>query len=333
MALIASVFVIITNLRDTSKSVIRLDFRIISTQLIILLAWILILSKALQAETIEQTFVSLAVFVFSIVIGVLFIQSVIKENKASKISSKLIKSFTTYTKRLQELDKEKTEFVSLASHQLRTPTSKITGYSSMLLGEDFGKLNKKQKEAIKIISDSAQNLNSIINELLDTTRIEQKTIKYEEKEFDLIDILENADENYRRIAESKGLKFETNFDKEYGITIKGDKEKIRQAIFNIIDNAIKYTEKGFVKISAKKDGDRAKISIEDSGIGIDSSEIHGLFNKFVRASNAKDLNVTGSGLGLFVSREIIVANGGEIKIESEGKGKGSNFVIEFSILS
>lgn len=333
ISLIASVFVVLTNIRDSSKSIAKLDFRVISMQLIILLAWIIILAKALKAQTPEEAVINIAVFVFSLVIGVLVIQSVIKENKAAEITTKLIQSLSLYNRRLRNLDKQKTDFVSSASHQLRSPNSAIIGYSSMLLEGDYGKLEENQKEIIKKIFDSSNNLNNIINELLDTSRIEQKRMKYEVVDFDLIDVVEEIVSIYKDLAKKKGLNFVEGFDTNYSIMIKGDKEKIRQVITNLLDNAIKYTEKGEVKISIKKENNRALIEINDTGIGISKDDVNKIFNKFVRAENAEDLNVSGSGLGLFIAKEITLANNGDIWAESDGEGKGSKFCVEFATIS
>jgi signal transduction histidine kinase len=332
LALIASVFVIVTNMRDAGKSLAQLDFRIVSFQLTILLAWIIILARALKADSLEDALINSAVFVFSLVIGVLVIQSVVRENRASELTSKLIRSLSIYNRRLRNLDKQKTDFISLASHQLRSPTSAITGYSSMLLEKDFGELSKDQKEIVKKIFDSGNNLSVIINDLLDTTRIEQNRMRYKFGEFDIVDVVEEICDIYNPLAVRKGLEFIQDFNGDYAIRILGDREKIKQAITNLVDNAIKYTKEGSIALSVSKTEDKVLICVKDTGIGIREDELRGMFNKFIRLSNAEDSNVMGSGLGLFISREIVVANKGEIWAESDGQGKGSKFCVEFKTL-
>lgn len=332
ISLIASVFVVLTNVSDAQKSITKIDFRVLSIQLIILLAWIIILAKALQATTPEEAVLNVAVFVFSLVIGVLVIKSVIKENKAAEITTKLIKSLSIYNRRLRKLDQQKTDFVSTASHQLRSPTSAIIGYSSMLIDGDFGTLDEKQRGAIKNIFDASKNLNNIINELLDTTRIEQDRMQYKISEFDLIDEIEEVSGILKNMATRKNLKFIEDYNSDYAIKIKGDKEKIKQSIMNLVDNAIKYTDEGSITIHASQKDGKVLVTVEDTGIGIKPDELKGIFNKFVRASNAEDTEVMGSGLGLFIAREIIVSNGGKIWVESEGQGKGSKFFVEFATI-
>jgi signal transduction histidine kinase len=332
VSLIASVFVILTNMRDSKDSVSKLDFRVISVQLIILLAWIMILSKALRAQTLEESIINVAVFIFSLVMGVSVIQSVIKENKASEITNKLIKSLSVYNRRLRNLDKQKTDFISTASHQLRGPVSVSLGYSSMLLDGDYGKLNDEQKKAVKTILDSGNNLNAIINELLDTSRIEQNRVQYKLSEFDLIDVIEEVSDFYKDIANKKGLKFVQDFNLDYSATIKADQEKIKQVVMNLLDNSFKYTNEGEVKISVKKTAGKVLISISDTGIGIRTDELEGIFNKFVRASNAEETDITGSGLGLFIAREIVISNKGKIWAQSKGQGQGTEFFVEFKLV-
>lgn len=332
ISLIASVFVVITNIHDSKKSLSQINFRVLSIQLIILLTWIIILARALKATSAEEAIINAAVFVFSLVIGVLVIQSVIKESKASEITVKLIQNLSLYNRRLRNLDKQKTDFISTASHQLRSPTAAILGYTSMLLENDYGKLNEKQLEIVKIIFESSSNLNNIINELLDTTRLEQNRMKYSVTKFDLVDVLEEIDLIYRNLAERRGLKFIEDFSHDYSVFIKGDQEKIKQAITNLLDNAIKYTKEGSITVNIKKVENKVLICVKDTGIGIRKDELNGIFNKFVRASNAESMNVSGSGLGLFIAREIVLSNRGKIWVESEGQDKGSKFCIEFDVV-
>lgn len=332
-SLIASVFVIITNIKDANKSISKLDFRILSIQLVILLTWIIVLSKALRADNLDEAIINGAVFVFSLVIGVLIIQSVIKENKASDLINKLIENLSVYNRKLIKLDKQKTDFVSQASHQLRSPNSVVLGYSSMLLENDFGKLTKKQKDVIKTIFDASANLNNVINELLDTARIEQDRMQYKIKDFDLIDVLEEVCNFYKDLAKRKDLEFIQDFDTNYSIQIRGDREKIKQVLMNIIDNALKYTEKGSIQIKACKKNDKVSICVSDTGIGIKKDEINEIFNKFSRAGNAENMNVSGNGLGLFIAKEIVLANKGKIWVESDGEGRGSKFFVEFATIS
>jgi len=332
VSLLASIFVVVTNSKDSKKSLISLDFRIVAIQLIILLAWIIVLSKALKATNPEEAIINVTVFIFSLVIGILVIQSVVKENKASEITKKLVQSLSIYNRRLRSLDKQKTDFVSTASHQLRSPNSVILGYSSMLLEGDYGKISVKQRDVLQNIFNASANLNSIINDLLDTTRIEQGTIKFESEEFDIIDIIEEATQSFKDLAKKKSISFVEDFNPNYSIQIRGDKDKIKQVIMNLLDNSIKYTSKGTITVSVAKKEQKVHICVSDTGIGIREDELSGIFNKFSRASNAESINVLGSGLGLFIAREIVLANKGKIWVESDGQGKGSKFYVEFNLL-
>jgi signal transduction histidine kinase len=216
-----------------------------------------------------------------------------------------------------------------SAHQLRGPNSIISGYASMLLDGDFGELTELQKTAIQHIFNSSTNLNNVINELLDTNRIDQKKMKYSEIEFDVAETIRESLCYYRGIAKKKRVKIIEDLNKTNSHIMKGDKEKIRQAFMNLLDNSFKYTNKGFIKITLNKENKKIIFTIEDTGIGIKKDEQCNLFNKFVRASNAEVHCVVGSGLGLYVVKEIVEANKGKIIAESDGENLGSKFTITF----
>lgn len=216
-----------------------------------------------------------------------------------------------------------------SAHQLRSPNSIISGYASMLLDGDFGELTKDQKTALQHIFDSSTDLNNVINELLDANRIDTKKMKYSEIEFDVAETLRESLQYYRGIAKKKKVNLIEDLDKENPHIMKGDKEKIRQVFMNLLDNSFKYTNKGFIKITLIKKANEIIFEIEDTGIGIKKEDQENLFKKFSRASNAESHSVVGSGLGLFVVKEIVEANKGEIVAQSEGENLGSKFTITF----
>lgn len=216
-----------------------------------------------------------------------------------------------------------------STHQLRSPNSIISGYASMLLDGDFGELTESQKTAIQHIFDSSTNLNNVINELLDTNRIDQNKMKYSTVEFDVAETIRESLQFYKGISKKKKVKVIEDLDKSNSHIMKGDKEKIRQAFMNLLDNSFKYTNKGLIKLTLKKENKKIIFTIEDTGIGIKKEEQKILFNKFTRASNAESHSVVGSGLGLYVVKEIVEANKGKIMAQSEGENLGSKFTITF----
>lgn len=231
------------------------------------------------------------------------------------------------TKRLKE---QKTEFVSIASHQLRGPVSIIHGYISMILDGDYGKVPEEFEEPLYRSFRSSKALSFLIDDYLDVSQIDRGDMEYFIANVDLNKLLEEVVSEFKMIAEKTNLNFQ--FEKpEQQITVKGDRNKIFQIISNILDNAIKYTPKGFVRIKTKVENDKAIITIEDSGIGIDPSKNNEIFNKFSRSEEAIKLNVTGTGLGLFVAKTLAEAQDGNIWTKSDGVGKGSTFFISIPV--
>ena len=228
--------------------------------------------------------------------------------------------------RLKNLDKAKSEFLSIASHQLRTPLTAIRGYVAMGLDGDYGPVPAKLKNPLQIVLDSSARLARLINIFLNISRIEAGKFKLEMTEVDLGKVLENIIKELSKEAEAKKLQLQFVRPKQKIPLVKIDSDKIKDVIYNLIDNAIKYTLEGFIKVMIEKIDSQLKISFKDSGIGIETDEAKELFNKFVRGDGVARIQPDGSGLGLYIAKKIIEAHGGKIWVESEGKGKGSTFI-------
>jgi signal transduction histidine kinase len=230
--------------------------------------------------------------------------------------------------KLKDLDKLKTEFLSLASHQLRSPLTAIKGYTSMLLEGSFGQISPDQKEAIDRVFQSSVHLAKVVEDLLNVSKIEQGGMKYEMAPFDFEKVAHDLATDLSITAEKKGLKLLFETDNKAPYTVNGDAEKIRQVVLNIIDNSIKYTETGSITVSLKKtDPKILRLDVIDTGMGISAEEKEKLFQKFGRGAGGKT-NTGGSGLGLYLAKQIAEAHGGRIAIDSPGVGKGSTFSIE-----
>ena len=232
--------------------------------------------------------------------------------------------------KLQSLDKLKTEFLSLASHQLRSPLTAIKGYTSMLLEGSFGEVNDKQKEAIDRVFQSSNHLTKVVEDLLNVSKIEAGGMKYEMAPFDIEKAASDLSTDLSITAQKKGLYLNFITDKKAPYTVNGDMEKIRQVILNVVDNAIKYTQQGGITVNLLKDTatNMIRVAVTDTGMGISPEEKEKLFQKFSRGEGGKT-NTGGSGLGLYLAKQIAEAHGGHIAIDSPGVGKGSTFSIEF----
>jgi signal transduction histidine kinase len=271
-------------------------------------------------------------FVFSIIIGIILIRNSIQEDRQIATVYSLMSKSKNIHIQLEELNNLKTEFVSLASHQLRSPLAKIQGYSSMILEEEFGKLPENLKEPLQRIFLSSQNLGSLLNDFLDVAQIEKGEAVYDLKPLNAVDVLNKVSENFKDVFDNTGIEFVTTYDKTSDVMMLGDARKTESAISKILDNAIRYTPQGKITVSlAEKDNDLI-ITIKDTGVGIEQDEIDELFQKFRRGKNSYNVSVSGSGLGLYVAREIVEAQEGRIWLKSEGAGRGTSAFIAFPLL-
>lgn len=228
--------------------------------------------------------------------------------------------------KLKGLDKLKTEFLSLASHQLRSPLTAIKGYASMLYEGSFGQMEPKQVEGAKRIYTSAQGLVNIVEDLLNVSKIEQGGMKYEFMATDVSKLVRDLYNEMKIPAESKSLEFNLDIPAGDVFMISADPVKLKQVFLNLVDNSIKYTQKGSVNISLSREGDNVVFLVKDTGMGIAPETLTKLFEKFNRGDSGST-NTGGSGLGLYLAREIARAHKGDVTITSEGLGKGSTFKV------
>jgi len=232
---------------------------------------------------------------------------------------------------LRKLDKAKSEFISIASHQLRTPLTVIRGYISMIEQGDFGIVSLKVKEPLDRVYKSTMRIIGLVEDLLNISRIESGRLKYDFKPTDLIALVTDVYEELKQQAKNKGLQFNFIKPEKEIPQIMLDQGKIREVIMNLTDNAIKYTDSGFVRVKLERDDDHVTFSVVDSGRGLEPDEILLLFQKFSRAKGAQLMHTEGTGLGLYIAKNIIAKHGGKIWVESPGKGQGSTFYIRFKI--
>jgi signal transduction histidine kinase len=246
------------------------------------------------------------------------------QDKVDKATAKLEKT----NEKLKELDSAKDEFISMASHQLRTPLTTVKGYLSMLLDEDAGKLSAQQKEFIEQAFGSSQRMVYLIADLLNVSRLSTGKFVIESKNSDLSEIVEQEVEQLQRSAKVKSIKLSYKKPKDFP-RVNIDETKIRQVIMNFTDNALYYTpSKGRVEVSLEESGRSIEFKVKDNGIGVPQALQHKLFTKFYRAENAQAVRPDGTGLGLFMAKKVILAQGGSIIFNSK-EDKGSTFGFTF----
>lgn len=273
------------------------------------------------AENAGQLFLRVGIFLFVLLISIQFIKNIFALEKTKE-------SLEIANVKLQSLDKLKSEFISLASHQLRSPLTVIKGYASTLSDGVVGDLTPKQNELVKHIFSAAQGLANVVEDFLNVTKIEQGGMKYVFIPTDIRLIASDLARDMKIPAEAKGLSLTTAIDTKGEYMSNADGVKIRQVFLNLIDNSIKYTKEGFVKISLTRNvtDNTLLFSVSDSGIGISQEGKDKLFKKFGRGAGAS-LNSGGSGLGLYLADEIISAHKGSVSVDSDGEGKGSTFSV------
>ena len=228
---------------------------------------------------------------------------------------------------LQRLDKAKSDFISIASHQLRTPLTVIKGFTSMILEGNYGQLTDVLRDKLEKIFDSAERLIKLVNDLLDLSHMEGGKMEFNFTKVDFDAMVKSVVEELESNAVKKKLKFSWQTpDKEFWV--KADEQKLRQVVMNLIDNAIKYTQQGEVQVLLEHKDGQAVMAVRDTGIGLRPGEAEHLFQKFVRGAEASHYHTEGVGVGLYVAKQLIEAHQGRVWVESEGEGLGSTFFIE-----
>jgi len=236
--------------------------------------------------------------------------------------TKATKELETANKHLTELDKAKDEFITMASHQLRTPLTAIKGYLSMLMEGDAGEIKVGQYEFVQEAYYGATRMVSLINDLLNVSRMETGKFALEIAEFDMTKTVEEEIKQLDKAVKDKGLKLD--FKKSGHIKLCADEMKVRQVVMNFVDNAIYYTPEGKMTVKLYKEGKNVCFEVVDNGIGVPEEQQKHLFTKFYRAENARSTRPDGTGLGLFMAKKVIEEHHGEIIFHSK-EGEGSTF--------
>lgn len=224
----------------------------------------------------------------------------------------------------EEATREK-EFLGLTSHQLYTPTSIIRGFASLLRENGWGELNPKQRDAVEEIYVSSKRMADLVTELLSISKIQGGTFEIKKTEIDLGKMLENIVKQIEQTKPDKSVGIELDLPEKI-LPIQIDAEKIRMVIYNLLDNAMKYTSRGKVVLAVAQNDIETTITIKDEGVGIPADDFEKLFQPFFRGESILELDNKGTGLGLYIARLIVEKHGGKIRAESEGLNKGSRFI-------
>ncbi len=300
------------------------NIKVIATEaLIFILILVLIIEGGFSGSVFTVIFKVLFAILVGI-IGILLIKSVKKEIKQKNELSDLAASLEKANNLLKEVDKQKTEFLTIASHQLRTPLSILKGYIELIKDGSYGKVEPATVKVLNDMDINNEHLVKLVDKLLDITRIEQGRTKYAFAITDIRNLINEATNDLKIKAKDKKIKIDWTAPKKIK-NLSCDQEKIHHVIYNFIDNALKYSDKGIIKVILEDDGGGVAVRVKDQGIGFDKTDEGNFYHKFYRGDNVRTIAVSGTGLGLYVCRKFIEAHSGRVWARSAGLGMGSEF--------
>jgi signal transduction histidine kinase len=241
---------------------------------------------------------------------------------------RLAQSFATMTRQLTELDKLKAEFVSVASHELKTPINVITGYVQLLEDGVFGPVPDQQREVLGTIGRQAGSLTRLVRQLLDISRFEAGAGKIEPRPFPLWEFMRELERAFQVLAHQREVQFRITRADDVPDRVTWDYDRMNEVLGNLLSNAFKFTPRGGrVELAIDAAGDRVLLEVKDSGAGIAAEHLPRIFDKFYQADNQASASAKGTGLGLAIAKSIVEAHGGTITCESN-PGVGTTFIID-----
>lgn len=256
--------------------------------------------------------------------------NVTREDEIGTLGSffnEMVGSIKEVRERQSEISQLKSEFISVAAHQLRTPLSIMKWSHHALLDGDAGEISKEQREMIEKAELANESMIKLVHNLLDAAGIEEGKFGYKFETMDIALLLKNLHEQKKLLADNKKVILQLGAGVSGTMMLMGDQERLSMAIGNIIDNAIRYTPAGgTVEVNLKGDSHTITVSIRDTGIGISAADREKLFTKFFRSTSVRHMETLGTGLGLFIAKNIISSHNGTIAVESE-KDHGTTFLI------
>jgi signal transduction histidine kinase len=289
------------------------DFKVVATQAAVFALWVFITARVILSPLGSQDqIIESILLLLTVVVGILLIRSVNKEIR-QRIE-------------IEKLSEEKSEFMSFASHEIRNPITAMRGYASLITDGTTGEVNSQVKDAAQKIQVNGDTVLSLISQFLNKSKLELGQIEYADAPMDVGETITSIAEGFRSHAQQNGLSFDIRIDFPR-LMAKGDEAKLREVVGNLIDNSMKYTKTGGVTVIVEKRNGMARVVVADTGVGIPHETLPNLFQKFSRA-DAQKMNLLGTGLGLYLAKTFIEGMGGKIWAESDGKDKGSRFIIE-----
>jgi signal transduction histidine kinase len=346
------------------------DIKVIAAQFLVVTVWIAVFSQFFIVQERSNQILTAVTLALVTYFGWMLFKAVKEEVRTGQQLHLAGRKLAGLNAKLEELDRAKSEFISIASHQLRTPLTSVKGFTSLILDNTFGKIPIGQKKSVEKIFVNNEKLCLLVEDMLNASRLEAGRLEYELEEADLVSVVKSTVDIISLYAKSKKIKLIVNYPKEKALYSIVDQRKVSEIISNLIDNAIKYTPKGSVTVTLEKfkkatkvgkmkntgtvNGHWARVSVTDTGIGMSEKQAEEIFEKFKEGSsdvknNKKEESLkpvkddktkngngnnmtTGTGLGVYISRQMAQAMGGQLHATSPGKNKGSTFILELPLV-
>lgn len=306
---------------------IRSSLILLIVNFIIIDSLIDLLSSDTVAEFIFGIFTVILLIFFSFLIIKTFKWEVNRKDDLQVMTDKLARA----NDELRKLDNAKSEFISIASHQLRTPLTAIKGYISLILEGSYGQVEPKLRDALNKVYLANERLIQLVEDLLNISRIESGRLEYKFDFYRMEDLVNELYDTFVLRARDKGLELTIKKPRKPLPAVEMDYSKIREVVSNLIDNAIKYTEEGSVTVIIEKHFNTVRVTVSDTGIGVPKELVSQLFEKFSRGKDTNRLHVEGTGLGLYVGRNLVDAHHGRMWVESGGSGRGAKFIVDIPL--
>ncbi len=308
-----------------------LETKVLATEIFALVLVILNMIELVIARDLATLILRIGVFSAVLAFSIMLIQSVIREVKQREELRTLTDDLQKANGKLTELDQLKSQFLSFASHQLRSPLTAIKWQAQLLLDGSVGTLPNKALETARGIEESSDRMIELVNEFLNLRKLEEGKMEYTLEPTDIAELASSVVTALKQLAVHKGLNL-TYVNTATKTLCSVDRQKMMQVVQNLVDNAVKYTDHGEVRVAVEDASTgRLRILVSDTGHGIDPALIDKLFEQFVR--DKKDaMQIEGTGLGLYIAKQMVDAHHGAIRVTSPGKGKGSTFVVELPTL-
>jgi signal transduction histidine kinase len=326
------------------------DIKLLGTQALVIASASLIGALLFYVNDIGGKILIGINLLISLILGWFLIRSVKLEVQRKEELQLMSGKLSEANDQLRKLDNSKSEFISIASHQLRTPLTAIKGFISLLLEGSYGKVDPKQQDVLNKVYTSNERLVNLVEDLLNVSRMESGRMEFKFAPWDVNSICQEVADTFIPRAKDLGLYLEYKKTEEHIPEVMIDGTKVREVVSNMVDNALKYTPKGGVTLKVELGeasrytpaknaevedkgiaGAVVRVIVADTGIGVPQTELPYLFAKFSRGKDISRLNTGGTGLGLYVGRSMIENNGGRIWAESDGEGQGSRFIIEIPV--